>query len=420
MKIFICDKIFDSNNITGHNSLLINNILQNNKDDCIVFFIEDVKENYKIYNYLNEKNTFNHCYWSDNLKILFDYNIIVTSNELLTDEILFYNYNNDNVIYYFCEKKNINYNEKFNNIEKYLFLNDYDVVDDLDKRYFTKIFTFNNVQDYSEKTEFVRFNFKQNDIATLFDNNTKENIKLSIDIKDDSIIIFIHLFDDLFYDSLDRIILAICELKELYKIYPIIYWPLDTEIKKNITKKDIIIKDEKMFYKFYNIDIPIDIQNIVDIMKRDEYENNAYIISFSINKEYSLTMKEYLITLLNRYLQNEYRIVTKIEDYNLLQHIYMSDIYIPVTEEISYLQLLSQYYKTYTIFTNDSYNSQEYCIFGDIPLLKSNDYIHCCIKNRIKRNLRVHDVKTSIENYIKNKENPFFLYKREFCQYLFV
>lgn len=416
MKIFVCDKIFDNYNITGYNSILLSNILETNKEDCIIFFIEDVDKNYKVNDYLNEKNKFNHYFWCENLSTLFDYNIIVTSKELLTDEILFYNKNN--IIYYFCEKKNINYNEKFNNRQKYLFLNDYDIVDDLDKRFYTKICTFNNYHEDCDKIEFIRFNFKRNELIHLFDNTKKENVKSSLGVKEDYIVIFIHLFDDLFYDTLDRIILAICELKKIYKIYPIIYWPLDKQIDKNITKKDLIVKDEKLFYKFYNLDIPIDIQNSNDILKEEDGDK-VYNINFSINKEYSLTMKDYLLQLFNTYLKDEYRIITKIDDYNLLQNIYMSDIYFPVTEDISYLQLLSQYYKTYTIFTNDSYNSQEYCIFGDIPLLKSKDYIHCTIKNRLKRNLRVDDVKETIENYIKNKENPFFLYKREFCEYLF-
>jgi len=415
MKIFVCDNLFDNSNITGYNSLLINNIFDTNKQECIIFFIENVEKNYKIYDYLNETNNFNYYFWCENLKKLFEYNIIVTSTELLNDEILFCN--KSNIIYYFCEKKHINFNEKFNNREKYLFLSDYDTINDIDRRFFTKIYTFNNCFVDDNKVEFVRFDLKNNDIITLFDNNTKENIKINLGIKNDFIIIFIHLFDNLFYDTLDRIILSICELKKTYKIYPIFYWPLYKEIEKTITKKDIIFYNEKMYYKFYNIDIPIDTKNSKDITNNDNIEN--IVIKFSINIEHSLTIKDYLLDILNKYFSNEYSIITNIDDYNVLQNIYISDIYIPVTENLSSLMLLSQYYKTYTIFTNDSNNTQEYCIFGDIPLLKSNDYIHCSITNKIKRNLRVEDMKNSIENFIKNKENPFFLYKREFCEFLF-
>jgi hypothetical protein len=461
MKIYISDKIFDINNISsGYNSLLLNELQTNNHNECILFFIENVTKHYEIYEYLNEKNKFNNYFWCENLKAISKYKIIVISNELLTDELLFYNPNN--VIYYFCEKRNIapllnstgqynvKNNVKCNNIQKYLYLKDYDTIYETDKSFFTKIYTFNNIQADGDKVEFIRYNIyprrfkmgrscgasfevvtgnlveesngvpfeffngvKRNDIITLFDNATKDNIKSTFNIKDDYIVIFIHLYDDLFYDVLDRIILAISELKKIHKIWPIFYWPIEKNINKSITKNDIVVMNDKMIYNCYNIDIPInsDLSNFND--------NELLNINFSINIEHSLTMKESLLNILKVYIKDEYSIVTNIDDYKLLQYIYMADIYIPVTEELSYLTLVSQYYKTYTIFTNDSNNTQEYCIYGDIPLLKSNDHIYCSISDKIKRNMRTDDMKNSIENYIKNKENPFFVYKREFCEYLF-
>ena len=458
MKIYISDKIFDINNISsGYNSLLLNELQTNNHNECILFFIENVTKHYEIYEYLNEKNKFNNYFWCENLKAISKYKIIVISKELLTDELLFYNPNN--VIYYFCEKRNIaplvssngqynvKSNVKYNNIQKYLYLKDYDTIDETDKSFFTKIYTFNNIQADGDKVEFIRYNVyprrfkmgrsygasfevvtgnlveesnglpfeffngvKRNDI---FDNETKDNIRCKFDIKDDYNVIFIHLYDDLFYDVLDRIILAISELKKIHKIWPIFYWPIEKNINKTITKNDIVVMNDKMIYNFYNIDIPInsDLSNFKD--------NELLNINFSINIEHSLTMKESLLNILNVYIKDDYSIVTNIDDYKLLQYIYMADIYIPVTEELSYVTLVSQYYKTYTIFTNDSNNTQEYCIYGDIPLLKSNDHIYCSISDKIKRNMRTDDMKNSIENYIKNKENPFFVYKREFCEYLF-
>jgi hypothetical protein len=258
-----------------------------------------------------------------------------------------------------------------------------------------------------------RFNVKNETVFKLFDNETKENIRERLGVPKDNIIIFIHLLNNDFYDELDKIILAICDLKKQYKIYPIILWPLDKNINKIITKKDLIHYNGKLCYDYYNIKIPVN--HDVSIFDDDQQIN----ITFSINTSYSVTNKEYLIDVFKTYLQDNYKFITNIEDIELVQDIYASDIYIPVTDEISYLTLLSQYYKTYTIFTNDSNNSQEYCIYGDIPLLKSNDYIFNCISKRIKRTMKVDDMKNSIENYIKNKENPFFVYKREFCEYLF-
>jgi hypothetical protein len=370
-----------------------------------------------------ETDSFNHYYWKENLILLHKYKIIVTSKELLNEELLQYKENKEETendeIQYFCEKKNITYNETSNFKIKKLYLYDYDLVDEVDKAFFTKIYTFNNIQANQvnqankDTIEFLRFNVKNEIVFKLFDNETKENIRERLGVPKDNIIIFIHLYNNDFYDELDKIILAICELKKQYNIYPIILWPLDKIINKTITKKDLIHYNGKLCYDYYNIKIPVTQE--LSIFDDDQQIN----ITFSINTSYSVTNKEYLIDVFKTYLQDNYKFITNIEDIELVQDIYASDIYIPVTEELSYLTLLSQYYKTYTIFTNDSNNTQEYCIYGDIPLLNSNDYIFSCISKRIKRTMKVDDMKNSIENYIKNKENPFFVYKREFCEYLF-
>ena len=412
MKIYVSDKLFNIKNMTGYNNIIMNYILQNQKDNCVIYFIENISKQYELFEYLIENDSFNNYFWKENLNSLQNYKIIITSKELLDEDLLSYKENDE--IYYFCEKKNITYNERYNFKNKYLYLYDYDVIDDFDNAFFTKIYTFNSIQANEDNVEFIRFNIKNDTIFKLFDNEKKEVIREKLDLPKDKIIVFIHLYNNDFYDELDRIILAISELKTQYNIYPIIYLPLDKIINKRITKKDLIMFNGKLCYDCHNIKIPIEYD--VSIFNEDEQFN----INFSINTSYSLTNKEYLIDMFNTYLHdNQHKFITNIDDYELVQHIYTSDIYIPVTAEISYLQLLSQYYKTYTIFTNDSNNTQEYCIYGDIPLLKSNDYIFSCISKRIKRSMKVNDIKNSIENYINNKENPFFVYKREFCEYLF-
>jgi hypothetical protein len=136
-----------------------------------------------------------------------------------------------------------------------LYLYDYDVVDDFDNLFFTKIYTFNSIQANEYNVEFIRFNIKNNTIFKLFDNEKKEVIREKLGLPKDKIIILIHLYNNDFYDELDRIILAITELKTQYSIYPIIYLPLDKIINKIITKTDIIKFNGKLCYDCHNIKI---------------------------------------------------------------------------------------------------------------------------------------------------------------------
>ena len=410
MKIFISDKLFSIKNITGVNNILISKLIETNCKNLTLYFIENVSKKYDLFDYLIETNIFNHYYWKEHLKSLSDYKVIVISKELLNQELSLYNENDS--IYYYCEKRNINYNE-FHKSKKYLYLYDYDNIDNTDTVFFTKIYTFNNIQASEDNIEFIRFNVKNEGLFTLFDNENKENIRKKFNISNDYIIIFIHLYDTDVFDTIDRIILSIVELRKYYKIYTIVYWPIQKNITQIITKNDLIFENDKYHFSFYKSIVPLE-GELSNLNNDDKYN-----INFQTSIGYSINNRCDVENMLKTYLINDYKFSVNIDDVELTQNMYMSDIYIPITDEISYLTLLSQYYKTYTIFINDSYNTQEYCIFGDIPLLKSNDYIYSLISNRLKRNLRLDDVKESIENYIKNKDNSFFLYKREFCEYLF-
>lgn len=236
-------------------------------------------------------------------------------------------------------------------------------------------------------------------------------------LPDDHIIIYIHLYDRDFYYILDRIILAICELKKQgKKIYTVVYWGLNINISKKITKSDFTIEGDKVFYKVYNNYLPV---NVNDVSLENIEDTQEFNIEYYVSKIYSSTNKSDVIDLLNIYLPNEHRLMTNIDDGMMLSNIFASDIYIPVTENMSYLPMVSQLYQTYTILVSDNNNLQEYCIYGDNPLLKSDDYLYNVNSKKIKRNLRVQDIQSSIDEYIENKENPFFIYKKEFCSYIF-
>ena len=171
MKIYVSDKLFNIKNMTGYNNILMNEILKNSTNDCILYFIENVSKSYDIFEYLMDTDSFNNYYWNENLISLKHYKIKVTSKELLDEQLLQYKENDE--IQYFCEKKNITYNEKHNFKIKKLYLYDYDVVDEVDKSFFTKIYTFNNIQvnqANEDNIEFVRFNVKNDSVFKLFDN----------------------------------------------------------------------------------------------------------------------------------------------------------------------------------------------------------------------------------------------------------
>jgi hypothetical protein len=113
MKIYVSDNLFNIKNMTGYNNILMNEILKNSTNDCILYFIENVSKSYHdIFDYLIETDSFNNYYWNENLISLKQYKIKVTSKELLDEELLQYKENDE--IQYFCEKKNITYNETYN------------------------------------------------------------------------------------------------------------------------------------------------------------------------------------------------------------------------------------------------------------------------------------------------------------------
>ena len=103
----------------------------------------------------------------------------------------------------------------------------------------------------------------------------------------------------------------------------------------------------------------------------------------------------------------------------LFEYIYLSDIYIPLSYNFNQFSLIAQKLQTYCLFVNKSPMSTEYCLYGDVPILKSNDLFYHIEQNRIDTVLRVDDVKESIEKYYENKENPFFIYNKEITKLLF-
>ena len=223
-------------------------------------------------------------------------------------------------------------------------------------------------------------------------------------------VIFINV-SDIDLKKLDKIIYAVNELQK-YNILLIIYIPMYINFNINIKKGDLTINGDEIVYKYINKEIKLD-KNVLangeeDIQLNVNLPNDVQLFNYDFIVNL-LKDKNIKYSFINQYISLQ----------EIIEYIYMSDIYIPVTTDFNYISLMSQKCETYTIFTNDSYNSQEYCIYGDLPMLISNDYYFNISNDRIEKILRVDDIKNSIETYLNNKNNPEFIYKKEFCQYLF-
>ena len=71
MKIYVSDKLFNIKNMTGYNNIIMNYILQNQKDNCIIYFIENISKQYNLFEYLLETDVFNNYFWIKYLSNLF-------------------------------------------------------------------------------------------------------------------------------------------------------------------------------------------------------------------------------------------------------------------------------------------------------------------------------------------------------------
>jgi hypothetical protein len=283
-------------------------------------------------------------------------------------------------------------------------LNEYDNADENDIQYFDKIICDNNFQSNQHVI------FKKCNIGKMIQfKKTKQQYLKEKQITNQHVI-FINV-SDIDLKKIDKIIYAVNEL-QTYNILLILYIPIYLNFNINIKKSDLTISGDEIVYKYINKEIKLD-KNVL--------ENGEEDIQLNVNlpNDVQLFNYDFIVNLLKEKHINYLYINQYISLQEIIEYIYMSDIYIPITNDFNYISLMSQKCETYTIFMNDSYNSQEYCIYGDLPMLISNDYYFNISNDRIEKMLRVDDIKNSIETYLNNKNNPEFIYKKEFCQYLF-
>lgn len=406
MKLFVSDQIFNIENIYSYNGQLLIQVLNHNVEECaIVFLMDDIKNIMFMNDYLNSiNNVLIIDFWKKTLIDLEKYKIILCNKYHIKNYI---EENKITEVNYFCNKKNILYEDI--DVIKNIFLKDSDVVEEKDYQYFNKLYTFNNI-DSNEKVEFIQFQpISINEDIRQIETKTKQDYRFekNITIND---VVFIHVID-INMNIIDRIIFALDKLKEK-NIFTILYLPILynlTLIEKmgNLKKID----NNKMIYNYYN--------NEYIIEKEDtNVDDNLKIkinLNFINNKENFSGIhnfcKDYLI---NYEFKFKY-----MNEFELNKYIYLSDVYIPIANDFTGLSITSQKYKTYTLFTDDGKNSNEYCLYGDNLLKNSNDYYFNVEELKIKKNLKTNDVYETLKLFFEKKEDPFFVYNKEICNILY-
>lgn len=400
MIFLISDKIFNIDNANEYNGKLLHDFMNIYKENAeiVILFIVDVSLEYEVNEYLLETNVYLYTQWQLHFDYLNKYKILVVSKE---QSLILLQFATE--IHYYCKKTNICYSTEIK-CKKTLYLNEYDRVDENDIQYFDNILCDNNFQS-NEKVKFTKCNI--GDIIQM--KKTKQQYLKEKQITNQHVI-FINV-SDIDLKKLDKIIYAVNELQK-YNILLIIYMPNYINFNINIKKSDLTISGDEIVYKYINKEIKLD-KNVL--------ANGEEDIQLNVNlpNDVQLFNYDFIVNLLKEKNINYLYINQYISLQEIIEYIYMSDIYIPITNDFNYISLMSQKCETYTIFMNDSYNSQEYCIYGDLPMLISNDYYFNISNDRIEKILRVDDIKISIETYLNNKNNPEFIYKKEFCQYLF-
>lgn len=262
---------------------------------------------------------------------------------------------------------------------------------------------------------------KDNDLAL-----KKIELKRKYYATSDSII-FIHIIDNK-YNSIDKIIFALSKIKEKNVII-VLYFPFKETIKKNVMLSEFIIENDSLIYNyncnnFYfpipnnynnlNGDSIIEIQFTTTSLEDPVYNIESYKKLFDTHINYEI---------IDTFLEN---------DSILREHILLSDIYIPISKPLESFQvnsqmfnrfdelsILSQSYKTYTLFLSDDLFTREYCIYGKNVTETCNDLYYNMDENKIEKVLRVNDVVSTINEYYHNIHIPFFNYKMEIAQVLY-
>lgn len=232
-------------------------------------------------------------------------------------------------------------------------------------------------------------------------------------------IIFIHIIDNN-YNYIDKILLALSKMKHNYNavknLCVVLYFPFKRIIKKNVMLSNLIIDNEILIYNYEGVNYSFPIPNNYNNLKYDSIIEIQFTTTYLEHPVYNIESYKKLFD------ENiKYEIIDTFfeSDSMLREHILLSDIYIPISNNFDELSLLSQSYKTYTLFLNDHFFTREYCIYGKNVSEICNDFYYNIDEKKIEKVLRVDDIVSTINEYYDNIYNPLFSYKMEIAEVLY-
>jgi hypothetical protein len=398
MKVFISDIFLNKQNIYGKNGEMIHFIKTLNEKVTIIFMC-DIESVLSIHEYLETMKDFNYFHWKKHFSFLEINDIYLCNktnvktllNELSSPEIYQFS-KKENIIHY----KNENENENNNN----LFLTNIDEIN------ITEFNTINTFVDYgieNSKVEFYEINIEKRFPLVLTDK-----------MKNEKKHIFIHLLNK-DYNQLDKVILALGKIRE--KVHVTFYNPIHEYIYKKVKLSEFTLDNNLLTYKLRNEKISFNLpENYIEVDKDMEVDIK---IKLSAEEDFYINNDNYRL-LLDLYC-DEYDFIDSYfeDDMELYEKIYNSDIYIPISNDFCVLSILSQKYKTYTLFLNDSDINKEYCIYGKILTQMTKDVCYNIIEKKIEKVLIVDEIIDTVNEYFENENNPMFQYTKEIADVLY-
>jgi hypothetical protein len=404
MTIVISDLFFSRQNVYGRNGEMVK-LMDSFATPITILFIINIERPMLLEEYLYTVDKFTYYHWKTNFQRFEKHQIILCKKEDVMP-ILLHNPSSSSIIHQFCKKENLIYG-----VKSTLYLHPFDKLCDIQSiDSFEKIVT---AIDYGSTPSNVVFQpYTIDHLSPSLSPSLSLSPTEQPKHKKNKPIVFIHLLNR-DYNKLDRVVLGLQHIDA--KV--ILYNPTYEHIPQKEKLSAFSLENDKLFYEVGDTQISFEIPQNYDTIDKETF------VDFKIktyNAEDLYSNNESYETLLKLYCK-DYVIIDQYfeEERELLQQIYDSDIYIPITNEFSTLALISQKLKTYTLFLTDEEVYKYYCVYGKVVGATHSDVCYNILDKRIEKVVKSQDIKAAIEEYIENENNPMFQYTKEIAHALY-